>query len=367
MSWLWPELLYLLLLVPLILAVYIWMIRRRRRFAVRYSSLALIREVMPAQSRWRRHLPFGLLLLGLAGLLVAVARPVAIVDLPTSETTIILTIDVSRSMCSTDIQPSRLGAAEAAALSFVKSQAPGTRIGIVAFSSIAELIQAPTTDQAALEAAIQSLRVGSRTAIGNGILQSIDAIAEGDPGVAPSVSDPSSGVAPLPVPKGDYVPDIIVLLTDGASNVGPLPLDAAHQAADRGVRIYTIGFGTPNGSEFPNCGQQVQGFEPNGGGAGFGGGGFNPGAGGGGFNPGGGGGGFRRGIDEATLKQIASLTGGSYYSAESAGELQKVFTSLPTSLIIKHGVEEISVVFAAFGTLLAGLAILLALLWHPLP
>jgi len=356
MSWLWPELLYLLVLIPLVLAGYILIMRRRRRFAVRYSSLALVRDVVPARSNIRRHLPFALLLLGLTGLLTALGRPVAIVDLPTSQVTVILAIDVSRSMCFTDILPSRIQAAEAAALSFVKTQVPHARIGIVAFSGIAELVQAPTTDQNALEAAIQSLLTGRRTAIGSGILQSIDAIAEVDPGVAPTVSSASPGVAPAPVPKGDYAPDIIVLLTDGASNTGPQPLDAAQQAADRGLRVYTIGFGTANGSDFPNCSQQFQGFEPPGGGFG----------GGGGFGPGGGQG-FSRGIDELTLKKIAALTGGSYFSAQSASELNKVFADLPTSLIVKHGVTEITVFFTAFGTLLAGLAVLLALLWHPLP
>jgi Ca-activated chloride channel family protein len=363
MTFLWPESLYLLGLIPLILGVYIWILRRRRRFAVRYSSLALLREAVPRQSRLRRHLPFALLLLALTGLLIGLARPAAIVDIPTGQTTIILAIDVSRSMCSTDIPPSRIQVAQAAALAFVESQRPNTEIGIVAFSGFAELIQPPTTDPELLQAAIESLITGRRTAVGSGILQSIDAIAEVDPGVAPSVTDSSGGAEPPPVPKGDYAPDIIVLLTDGASNTGPEPLDAAQQAADRGIRVYTIGFGTANGSGFPNCGPQFLGPEPPGGGPSFGTGGFGPGFGGGG----GGGGGFRRGIDEETLKKIAALTDGAYYSAESAGDLQKVFASLPTSLIMKHGILELTVAFAALGALLAGLAILLSLLWHPLP
>jgi Ca-activated chloride channel family protein len=164
------------------------------------------------------------------------------------------------------------------------------------------------------------------------------------------------------VPKGAYAPDIIVLLTDGVSNTGPLPLDAAQQAEDRGVRVYTIGFGTPDGSELASC----QSSDPYGGGFGFGGGGFGGGFGGGGFGSGGFGG-FRRGIDEATLKQVAAMTGGAYYSASSASELQNVFNGLPTYLIMKHETTEISVFFTAFGALLAALAILLALLWHPLP
>jgi len=338
------------------------MLRRRRRFAVRYSSLSLIREALPQQSRLRRHLPFALFLLALASLVVALGRPVSIVSVPTDQTTIILSIDVSRSMCSTDIKPSRLKAAEAAALSFIQHQKSSTQIGIVAFSGFAELIHPPTTDQEVLQDAVESLSVGRRTAIGSGILKSLDAIAEIDKSVAPSVSDTSAGAEPTPVPKGAYAPDIIVLLTDGVSNAGPMPLDAAQQAADRGVRIYTIGFGTDQNNSIPFCDDQFGGggfF--GGGGQGFGGQQFggNPQFFGGGF--------FRRGIDEETLKRIASLTGGTYYSASSAGELQDVFRNLPVYLITKHETTEISVVFTAIGALLAAMAIVLSLIWHPLP
>ena len=158
------------------------------------------------------------------------------------------------------------------------------------------------------------------------------------------------------MPQGAYAPSIIVLLTDGASNVGPLPLEAAQQAADRGVRVYTIGFGTAFGGEFVGCSPRFQGNEPFGGGPQFRGGG----------GPGGGGR-FRRGIDEVTLQQIADMTGGTYYSAESGSELQSVFESLPTNIIVKHDVQEISVIFTAVGALLAGLGITLSMLWRPLP
>jgi Ca-activated chloride channel family protein len=362
MNLLWPGFLILLILIPLLIAAYIWVLRRRRRFTVRFSSLVLVRAALPQQSRWRRHVPFALFLGALSSLTIAVARPVAIVSVPTNQTTIILAMDVSRSMCSTDIEPNRLLAAEAAAISFIRSQKPGTQIGIVAFSGFGELIQPPTTDQNVLQAAVESLTTGRRTAVGSGILKALDAIAEVDKSVAPSISDETPGVAPPPVPKGAYAPDIIVLLTDGASNAGPLPLDAAQQAADRGVRVYTIGFGTAKGSEFPNCGARLLGGEPflgsgqsfGGNGGGFGGGGF-------------GGGGFRRGIDEDTLKQIADKTDGKYYSAESGSELQNIFQNLPTNLIIKHDVLEISVAFAAIGALLALIAIAFSLRWHPLP
>jgi len=365
-DFLWPGFLALLALIPLVIAAYVFVLWRRRRFAVRFSSLALVRDVLPHQSWLRRYLPTALFLLALASLVVALGRPAAVVSLPSGQTTVILTLDVSGSMRSTDIQPSRLGAAEAAALSFIQRQKSSTEIGIVAFSEYAELIQAPTNDQEALEAAVESLTVGRRTAIGSGILESLNAISMVDKNVAPSVTDPSTQTEPPPVPPGAYAPDIIVLLTDGVSNTGPSPLDAAKQAADRGVRIYTIGYGTANGfTPFGGPGAGGGGFNGNGGflgganpyfgGQGFGGGGF------GGF-----GGGFRAGIDETTLKQIASMTGGTYHSAASASELESVFRSLPTYLITKHELQELSVVFLALGAVLAAAATSLSLRWHPL-
>jgi Ca-activated chloride channel family protein len=303
---------------------------------VRYSSLALVRAALPHQSRLRRHLPFALFLLALVSLVLALGRPVATVNVPTGQGTIILAMDVSRSMCSTDIKPNRLEAAKDAALSFIQRQEPTTQIGVVAFAGFAALVQPPTSDQEALQAAVESLTTGRRTAIGSGILKSIDAIAEIDKSVAPSDSELQSGPAPTPVPEGYFAPNIIVLLTDGVSNSGPLPLEAAQQAADRGLRVYTIGFGTADGSAM-DCGQQF------------------------------GGGGFRRGIDEETLKQVSDMTGAEYYSASSAGELQEVFQNLPTYLITRQEFTEISFAFAAAGALLAALAVTLAMIWNPLP
>ncbi|MBK9945065.1 MAG: VWA domain-containing protein [Kouleothrix sp.] len=359
MDILWPGSLLLLGVIPLLVAAYIWMLRRRKRFTVRFSSLSLVYAARPRHSWLRRHLPFALFALALTSLVVALARPVAIVSVPAGQTTIVLAIDVSRSMCSTDIAPSRLEAAQAAALSFIARQRATTQISIVAFAGFAEIVQAPTTDQDALTAAVTSLTTGRRTAIGSGILTAINAIAEIDKNVAPSVTEAAPGSAPAPVPRGAYAPEIIVLLTDGVSNAGPQPLEAAQQALERGVRVYTIGFGTERGS-LPVCAPQLQG-----GGSldSSQGGGRDPQFGGGG---GGGGGGFRRGIDEAALRQVAELTGGEYYAAESAGELQGVFENLPTYLITKHEIMEITVAFAALGALLAALAVLLSLRWHPL-
>ena len=341
MDLLWPGFLLLLGVVPLIVAAYVWMLRRRKPVALRYSSLALVRAALPQQSRLRRHLPFALFLLALISLVIALGRPVATVRVPASQATIILALDVSGSMRQMEIRPSRLAAAKAAALSFIQGQEPGTQIGVVGFAGYAALIQPPTSDQEALQVAVESLTTGRGTAIGSGILKSLDAIAEIDQNIAPSVPDTSTGVEPAPVPPGVYAPHIIVLLTDGVNTTGPLPVEAAQQGVDRGVRVYTIGFGTENGSPLFG-GRESQGGGP--------------------FGRG-----FRRGIDEATLKQIAAMTGGEYYSATSAGELQKVFRQLPTHLITKEELMEISVVFTAIGALLAAIALGLSLIWHPLP
>jgi Ca-activated chloride channel family protein len=317
------------------------MLRRRRRFAVRFSSLSLVREAQPHYSRLRRHLPFVLFLLALTSLMLALVRPVIIVNVPINQTVIILAMDVSRSMRATDIPPSRLQAARAAGLNFIQRQTSGTQIGIVAFAGFAEVIQPPTTDQVALQAAVESLVIGhGGTAVGGGILKSIDVIAEIDKNVAPSQKDTSREASP-PVPRGAYVPNIIVLLTDGVSTIGPMPLGAAQQAVDRGIRVYTIGFGTENGG-IPPGGSQPSNTDPQ-----FG-------------------GGFRRGIDETTLKQIANLTGGTYYAAESANELQEVFQNLPTYTISRHQFMEISVAFTAIGALLAAIAVALSLIWNPM-
>jgi Ca-activated chloride channel family protein len=312
-----------------------------------------MREALAKQSWLRKHLPFILFLLALASLIFALGRPVATVLVPSNKATVILAVDVSLSMCSTDIPPNRLEVAKEAALSFVQHNTSGRQVGIVAFAGFAEMIQPPTTDLGLLSNAISYLSPARRTAIGSAILRSIDAIAEIDERVAPSeLGTSTDSTVPAPPPE-EYSPHIIVLLTDGASNAGPLPLTAAEQAVERGVRIYTIGFGTTNNSSPMNCGDG----DP------FGGFGFGPQF-GGGF---GGGGGFRREIDEETLTQVAELTGGKYYIATSANELQEVFSNLPTYVIATRETTEISVFFTAFAALLAILAVILALRWHPLP
>ncbi|HET6597265.1 MAG TPA: VWA domain-containing protein [Anaerolineales bacterium] len=353
MSLLWPGFLYLFVLIPLAILVYLWVLRRRSRFAVRYSSLSLVREAAVRQSWLRKHLPFILFLLALTSLVFALGRPVATVLVPSNKATVIMAIDVSRSMCSTDIPPNRLMVAKEAALSFIRENSSGRQVGIVAFAGFAELIQPPTTDLRLLENAIDSLVPARRTAIGSAILRSIDAIAEVDNRVEPSELRAATEPTIPTAPDDEYVPHIIVLLTDGASNAGPLPMNAAQQAVERGVRVYTIGFGTVNNSSPMNCGDE----DPFGFGGGFG----SP------FGGGGGGGGFRREIDEETLKQVADTTGGEYYVATSAGELQDVFANLPTYVIATRETTEISVFFTAIAVCIAILAMILSVRWHPLP
>ncbi len=339
MNLLWPSALLLLSLIPLMVAAYVWVLRRRRKHAVRYSSLSLIRQALPAQSRLRRHLPFALFLLALLSLVVALSRPVMVTLVPAGRATVMLALDVSGSMRQWDIHPSRLEAAKTAALSFIDRQRANNQIGIVAFAGYAQLVQQPTTDVNDLQTAVRNLTLGRGTAIGSGILEALDTIAEINGSVpATGGSDGSSaGSSPAsPVPEGSYVPDIVVVLTDGVVTTGPHPLDAAQQAADRGVRVFTIGFGTVDGLR-NNRDREGNFFGRN------------------------------RGIDEDMLKEIAAMTGGEYYTATSANELHKVFESLPTYLSVREETSEITVVFAALGALAALLAVLLAQLWHPLP
>jgi Ca-activated chloride channel homolog len=339
MEWQWPGSLWLLGLLPLAVAAYVWVLRRRRKYAVRYASLALVRAAAPTHWSRRRHVPFGLWLLALGSLVGAMGRPVAAVPVPSARATVMLVMDVSLSMCSTDIEPSRLQAAQTAALGFIRDQAPGTQIGLVAFASFAVLVQPPTTDQNQLQAAVRHLDTGLGTAIGSGIAAALKAIDDQRP--------PATQTAPrMP---GEYAPEIIVLLTDGVATVGDPPLEAAQQAADRGVRVFPIGFGTPTGA-YARC----EGDAPPAGGAerqlGW--------------DPQQGFSGYHEGVDEPTLRQIAQMTGGNYYAATSAGELRTVLADLPAMSVTQIERIEVTVVLAGLGALLALSAMLLSMRWN---
>ena len=358
-----------LVIVPLLLGGYLWQLRRQRRNAVRFSSVALVRQAVPKRSRWRRHVPIGLFLAAIAALAVGAARPRITQDISINKTSIILTLDVSGSMCATDVQPNRLTAAQEAAKEFVRNQVSGTRIGIIAFANFAQLIVPPTRDKGDLIRAIDALTTARGTVIGAATLQAIDTIASIDPNVAPVdpqiAADSNEGerdggratpadVVPAPVPPEGYVPDIIVVLTAGANTRGIAPLDAAKQAAARRVRVYTIGFGTDQATALV-CSAAQRGADVFDGGPDRGGPGF------------GGTGGGRRNFldrDETTLKAMAAATGGTYYQAEDADQLRDVFAKLPSDIHNQHEEHEISVWFVFAGALLAVTALGLSLWWN---
>jgi Ca-activated chloride channel family protein len=270
-------------------------------------------------------------------------------------------------MCSTDVQPNRLAVAQEAARAFVENQPKGVRLGLVIFSGFAELAVPPTTDREALVAAIDTLTVGRGTAIGSAMLKSLDAIAEVNPEVTPVGDAPEAPAAAAEPGVGGYVPDIVVLLTDGASNRGIEPLEAAPYAVERRVRVYTIGFGTEVPAE-SSCTRDQLGadaFDTNRFGGGFGGGGFGGGY-GGGFGGGWGRGG-RRAADVPTLQAVAKRTGGTYHGAEDAEQLRKVFAELPRDVATQRKPTEITWYFAALGALLAASAIGASIRWSPYP
>lgn len=351
MSFGWPWALVALLAVPLLLVARWWLNRRRRRAAVTVSSVALIRAALPGRSSWRRRIPVYLFLAGLLALAGGLARPQASMAVPSNTTSILLAIDVSGSMCTTDIAPNRLAVATEAARKFISAQKDGTRIGLVAFSGTAGLLVTPTTDKDALLAAIDTLKTARGTAIGQAILTAIDAIAESNPDVAPTGVD-LGDAAPNAV--GDYEPDTIVVLTDGSNTTGVDPATAAEQAAARRLRVYTIGFGTTEPAQMMCTADQISGDS-------F----FGPGVrGGGGF---GGFGGRNREIDEEALTKVADVTGGRYFRAEDADQLSDVLADLPREIGLHTEEVEITVWFVLAGVLLAFAGAGLALWWNRAP
>jgi Ca-activated chloride channel homolog len=348
--------------LPLVFAVW-WLSRRRRRRAVvRVTSIALVRAAVPARSSWRRRVPPALLALGLAVLAAGAARPQATVPVPSSNATIMLALDVSGSMCSTDVKPNRITAAEQAAADFIKSQTGGPRIGLVAFAATAVVLVPPTTDAKQLTSALGGLSTSFGTAIGEGILTSLDAIAQVDPSVPPT------GAAVARNRGAAYADDVIVVLTDGSNNRGIDPQTAARQASGRGVRVFTIGYGTDTPASLACSSDQFGGF-----GAGVGAGGSGSGSGGGGLGSGGfggqaGGGGFSGGnplgADYGALRQISRTTGGTFYRAQDASQLSRALAHLPAAFTIVRKHEDLAAWFAAGGGLLVAAAVALSLWWN---
>ncbi len=358
MEFLWSALLYVLLVVPFLIVLYVLAQRRRQSYALRFSKDSLLGQAIGRRPGKRRHIPPAIFLLGIIVMIFALARPVSVVTLPARENTVILTIDVSGSMRAEDVKPNRIEAAKEAAKAFVEKQDQTMRIGVVAFSGSAALVQAPTSDRSAIFAAIDRLTLGRWTAIGSAIFTSLDAIFENptaplDSNSSNSSRGPSSEPTPTPtpVPPGHYEPAVIILLSDGQSNTGPSPISGAEMAERRGIRVYTIGVGT------------VQGATLNfGGGAPVGPGGGPPGGPGGGFQ-GGGGRGFRTFLDEETLKKVAKITDAKYFYAKDADELRQVYETLDTRTILRTQRQEVTVLFTAAAAVLMFSAGMLSLLW----
>jgi Ca-activated chloride channel homolog len=342
MTFSWPWALVSLLIIP-ILCGTIWLLRRRRRrAAVRVTSIALVRAALPPRTRWTRLIPTLLLLLGFATLGFGAARPQTTVPVPSNSTTIMLAMDVSGSMCSTDVEPNRLTVAQEAAVAFIESHDGETKIGLVAFAGVAGLQVPPTTDKDALTEAIDNFTTARGTAIGSAILTSIDSIAEINPTVAPS------GVDAELARRSGYAPDVIVVLTDGANTQGVEPATAAEAAAVRGVRVFTIGFGTTTPSRMACTGKQAGSWAGGGPGGGF--------SRAGGRSP--------RIIDEPNLQAVAEITGGQYYKAESADQLQEALRDLPSHVTVVKKHVDIASWFAGVGGLLVAVAVGFSLWWN---
>ena len=345
-DFLWPQFLWLLLLLPVLVLVYVWMLGRRRKLAVQYASLSLVREAMGKGPGWRRHLPPALMLAALAAMLLAAARPVATIALPMQEQTIMLAIDVSASMRATDVLPNRMVAAQHAAKSFIAELPRRVRVGIVAFAGSAQVAQLPTQSREDLEKAIDGFQLQRGTATGNGIVMALatlfpnsgiemSALGADRPGLrgggSQSLDDSRqqpARAAPAPVAPGSYGSAAIVMLTDGQRTTGVDPLEAAQLAADRGVRVYTVGVGTRDGDTI--------GFE--------------------GWS-------MRVKLDEETLKAIAAKTQAEYFYAGTAADLKKIYDTLSSRLSVEKHETEVSGLFALAAAFLAGFASLLSLWW----
>jgi Ca-activated chloride channel family protein len=331
MSFIWINMLWLLLLVPALVLVYILLQRRRQKYAVRYASLSLVKDALGKGPGFRRHIPPILFLAGLAVAIVALARPATTVVLPSQQGTVILTLDISGSMRADDMRPNRLEAAKAAARAFVDKQPKNVRIGIVAFSTTSALVQAPTKDRDQVLSAINRLATQRGTAVGNGILTSLRAIFEdAETDASLSLFDSFAEAQSLPdgVEPGSYRNAVVVLLSDGQSNRGPDPLEIADRAAMLGVRIYTVGLGSPEGVIMNFWGRSI-----------------------------------RVRLDEEALKGIARKTDGSYFKADNETDLRTIYETLSTKFVSQMEKTEITAFFTAAAALTMFVGVLLSLIW----
>jgi Ca-activated chloride channel family protein len=346
-SFLSPEYLWALLIVPVAVLTYVLLLRRRKKDAVRYGNFGMLKQAIGTSGRIRRHVPPALFLLALTLMILGVARPSAVLTLASHRSTVMLVLDVSASMQAKDIVPTRLAAMQQAAKAFVEQQPKDVNIGIVAFASSAFLVQPPTTDHTSVDAAIDHLKLQRRTAVGTGVLTALAALFPNEefnlgPGGGADADSQMPGeqhfpgralgdqpkVKSEPVAPGSNQTEVIIVLTDGQTNAGVDPIDAARQAANHGVRVFTVGFGTAEGAivEFGGWGIRAQ-------------------------------------LDEEALKSIADITRAQYYRAGSAQDLQAVYKILSKSLVQETKKTEITAYFSALAALIALVSAGLSVLW----
>ena len=331
MSFIWPVLLWSLATIPLFVWLYLRMQKRRALYAVRYGSLGLVQQATGREVGSRRHVPALLFLAGLTILFFALGRPQMVIGLPKVEGIVILAFDVSGSMSADDFKPTRLEVAKAAAKEFVARQPSSVKVGVVAFSDSGFSTQLPTNNQIDILAAINRLRPERGTSLANGIIVSLNTIAnitgqEPILGINDAVS--SATATPAPVPAGSENSAVVVLLTDGENNMNPDPIEAAQFAADRGVPIHTVAIGSAAGTIL-----EVNGFTV-----------------------------FTK-VDEASLQQIADITEGLYFNAETEEDLRAVYENIEPGLKVVKEETEITAVFAALGILILLAGGMLSLLW----
>jgi Ca-activated chloride channel family protein len=338
MSFQWLEVLWCLLAVPALVLLYLWLLKRRKKTTVRFASVALVKQAMGAGPGWKRHVPPALLLLALTVLLLSAARPMARIKLPSQQETIILAMDVSGSMRAADVQPNRLVASQEAAKAFVAGLPRSVRIGVVSFAGTAAVVQAPTFSRDDVVAAIDRFQLQRGTAIGSGLVLSLATLFP-DEGIDLSQitgqrampSDPADKKAKkpfTPVEPGSYSSAAVILLTDGQRTTGPDPMEAAKMAAERGIKVFTVGIGTKAG--------ETIGFE--------------------GWS-------MRVRLDEDTLKAIANITRANYFYAGTADDLKQVYQGLSSRLVVETKETEITAIFAGIGALLTLLAAGLSVWW----
>jgi Ca-activated chloride channel family protein len=330
MEFIWPGMLFSLVVIPLAIFGYVLLQRRRKRLASQFGSLGFgVGPARPGRDL-QRHLPTAILLVGLTVLLAALGRPQTVVSMPRVEGTVILAFDVSGSMAADDFQPTRMEAAKAAARSFIEKQPREILIGVVAFSDTGFSVQAPTYERDAVLAAIDRLAPQRGTSLARGMYACLNVIAAGRSSGPLEYSNrtPVPTPSPTPVAAGTYTNASIVLLSDGENNENPDPMEAAQAAVDRGVRIYTIGVGSPSGANL-----KIDGFT------------------------------IHTSLDESQLQHIAQFTNGAYFNAQTPQDLQTIYTTIQPQLVVKPEKTEVTALFTGASLVLLLVGGISSLLW----